>query len=230
MNGYELSRSWFDFSFENPELISPIHGAIFFFAIEHCNRMGWKKKFGFPSRMAMDAIGVKSYHTYIKAFSDLVDWGFFELVKKSKNQYSSNIIALSKYNKALDKALDKAISKHASKHSQSTHQSTNSINKPLTNKQINHKPENKARPKSFEVLKDYFFENIQDIDVAQIEAEKFMDYYESNGWKVGKNPIKDWRACVRSWCKKRNEFKRNGKSKSAATEEQLQFLASRTDI
>lgn len=30
-------------------------------------------------------------------------------------------------------------------------------------------------------------------------AERFIDYYTANGWKVGKNPMKDWRACVRSW-------------------------------
>ena len=34
MNGYELSRKWFDWSFENPELVSPSHTAIYFFAIE----------------------------------------------------------------------------------------------------------------------------------------------------------------------------------------------------
>ncbi len=34
----------------------------------------------------------------------------------------------------------------------------------------------------------------------QIDAVRFMDYYESVGWKVGKNkPMKDWRAAVRTW-------------------------------
>lgn len=33
------------------------------------------------------------------------------------------------------------------------------------------------------------------------EGEKFFDYYESNGWKVGKNSMKDWRAAVRNWTK-----------------------------
>lgn len=33
----------------------------------------------------------------------------------------------------------------------------------------------------------------------RIDAEKFLDYYESNGWKVGKNPMKDWKAAVRNW-------------------------------
>jgi hypothetical protein len=30
-------------------------------------------------------------------------------------------------------------------------------------------------------------------------SQRFVDYYESNGWKVGKNPMKDWRAAVRTW-------------------------------
>ena len=33
----------------------------------------------------------------------------------------------------------------------------------------------------------------------KVDPEKFLDYYESNGWKVGRNPMKDWKAAVRSW-------------------------------
>ena len=32
-----------------------------------------------------------------------------------------------------------------------------------------------------------------------VDAQKWFDYYTSNGWKVGKNPMKDWRAAVRTW-------------------------------
>jgi len=32
-----------------------------------------------------------------------------------------------------------------------------------------------------------------------VDAERFFDYYESNGWKVGKNSMKDWKASVRTW-------------------------------
>lgn len=32
-----------------------------------------------------------------------------------------------------------------------------------------------------------------------IDPVRFVDYYESIGWKVGKNPMKDWKACVRTW-------------------------------
>lgn len=33
----------------------------------------------------------------------------------------------------------------------------------------------------------------------QVDAQRFIDYYTSNGWKVGRNPMKDWRAAVRTW-------------------------------
>lgn len=32
-----------------------------------------------------------------------------------------------------------------------------------------------------------------------ISAERFISYYESVGWRVGRNPMKDWRAAVRTW-------------------------------
>lgn len=154
MNIYELSRSFWDFAFENPDKVRPNHVSIYFFSVEHCNRLGWKKKFGLPTSMAMEAVGIKSYNTYINAFKDLVDWGFFELVEKSKNQYSSNVIALSKFNKANDKALDKALIKHTTKQSESTRQSIDSIDIPINNKQINNSTTN-GKPK--EEIQDQTF-------------------------------------------------------------------------
>lgn len=32
-----------------------------------------------------------------------------------------------------------------------------------------------------------------------ISAQQFMDFYESKGWKVGNQSMKDWKACVRTW-------------------------------
>ena len=32
-----------------------------------------------------------------------------------------------------------------------------------------------------------------------IEAESFIDFYESKGWQIGKETMKSWKACVRSW-------------------------------
>jgi predicted phage replisome organizer len=35
-----------------------------------------------------------------------------------------------------------------------------------------------------------------------IDAERFVNYYESNGWMVGRNKMKDWKATVRNWASK----------------------------
>lgn len=32
-----------------------------------------------------------------------------------------------------------------------------------------------------------------------IDAQQFFDFYESKGWKVGNQSMKDWKACVRTW-------------------------------
>lgn len=56
---------------------------------------------------------------------------------------------------------------------------------------------------------------------GKVDAQKWLDYYESNGWKVGRNPMKDWRAAVRTW--ERNGFDRgnNGKRPGAPTPEHI---------
>lgn len=124
VNIFELIRDWWDFCFENPELIKPNHSALYFFILEHNNRLGWKTKFGLPSTMSMEAIGIKSYNTYIQALNDIIDWGFIEMIEKSRNQYSSNIIAISKYDKANNKAFDRAMGIRSIKKQQSTDEST----------------------------------------------------------------------------------------------------------
>ena len=43
-----------------------------------------------------------------------------------------------------------------------------------------------------------------------VNAEQFYDYYESNGWKVGKNAMKDWKAAVRTW--EKNNYNKPAKS------------------
>ena len=37
-----------------------------------------------------------------------------------------------------------------------------------------------------------------------IDAQRFVDYYQARGWMTGKNRIKDWKACVRTW--ERNSY------------------------
>lgn len=52
----------------------------------------------------------------------------------------------------------------------------------------------KFKKPTLEELKAYIAENSY-----TFSAEAFMDYYESNGWKVGRNPMKSWQATCRTW-------------------------------
>ena len=45
---------------------------------------------------------------------------------------------------------------------------------------------------------DYACEKLSDKDALAF-TEKFHAHYEANGWKVGRNPMKDWKAAVRKW-------------------------------
>ena len=36
-----------------------------------------------------------------------------------------------------------------------------------------------------------------------INPQTFIDFYESKGWLIGKSPMKDWKACVRTWEKRK---------------------------
>lgn len=49
-------------------------------------------------------------------------------------------------------------------------------------------------PPSFESVAEYCRERNRGVD-----PQKFIDHYTSNGWMVGRNKMKDWRASVRTW-------------------------------
>jgi hypothetical protein len=46
----------------------------------------------------------------------------------------------------------------------------------------------------------------------KISPEAWMDFYESKGWKIGRDPMKDWKSSVRTWERRIQEGKSDGKS------------------
>ena len=57
--------------------------------------------------------------------------------------------------------------------------------------------------------------------LGKVNLDKFFDYYNANGWKVGKNPMRDWKAVLRNW--NRNE-KDKGVHKFAPEGRDLAYL------
>ena len=47
-----------------------------------------------------------------------------------------------------------------------------------------------------------------------IDAQQFVDFYASKGWMVGRNRMRDWKACVRTWEQRRSQETRNSTQRS----------------
>ena len=65
---------------------------------------------------------------------------------------------------------------------------------------------NKFNPPSVDEVKEYCLERNNSVD-----PEAFVSFYESKGWMIGKNKMKDWKAAVRTW-----EKSRKGSSQGSA--------------
>lgn len=76
-----------------------------------------------------------------------------------------------------------------------------------TNKADKPPSRHKFSPPTVEDIKAYCREN-----GYMVDAERFVDHYASNGWMVGKNKMKDWKAAVRNWSRK--DKVNNGKTGS----------------
>jgi len=69
-----------------------------------------------------------------------------------------------------------------------------------TNTKENRKTKTRFSPPSLQEIKIYCQERKNNVD-----PNRFKDFYEAKGWMVGKNKMKDWKACVRTWEKRDTE-------------------------
>ena len=60
-----------------------------------------------------------------------------------------------------------------------------------------------------------------------IDAESFIDFYESKGWQIGKEIMKSWKACVRTW---ESREKKNPKSNSKGMSKIHQHLQKNINV
>jgi hypothetical protein len=80
-------------------------------------------------------------------------------------------------------------------------------------------PKSKAKrftPPTLEEVTAYCIERNNSVD-----AQHFIDYYTSNGWLVGKNKMKDWKAAIRTW--ERNGFSKNNNTQNTTAQELDEF-------
>jgi hypothetical protein len=194
MNGYQLTRQWFEWRFNNPGKLSSAHAELYFYIVDRWNYFGQKSEFGLPRMHTMEVLSIGSRNTYKKIFNDLIEHGFIKLIRESSNQYHhASIIALSKFDQAPDTPLDTPTEQALE---QAPEQAPDPIDKPnnqQTNKPIISKKHFQAP--TFEEVRDYFIQQGETLD----NLYRCYNYYNDANWKNrdGKQ-VKDWRRTIKT--------------------------------
>lgn len=129
-----------------------------------------------------------------------------ELTIKTTNKFS--IITLNNYSdyQGSDNVTDKQVTNKRQTNDKRSYSKEVKEVKEVKNSMV----KNKFSPPTLEEVKAYCSERNNSVD-----AERFFDYYSANGWVQGKGkPIKDWKACVRTWERNNNKEKQENKERN----------------
>ena len=156
---------------------------MFFKFLDVFNRAGWPEYVQVDNLRLTLMIDAGAVSTAIRARDKLVDAGFLVYIKGKKgmpNKYgiknSINFATISATESATISA---------------THIKTKTKTREKT------PTESKRKifvPPSVDEVRAYCQERRNRID-----PQAFLDYYEARGWRLGKTPMKDWKAAVRTW-------------------------------
>lgn len=205
MNGYQLTRRWFDFAFDKTEAKAQ-HTAVYCWLVELNNRLGWKENFTINTQFTMEGLSIGNKNTYLSVLTDLENWGFIKTIRPSINQNYGRVITLrcGDFATADTTAMDMAVIQD----NDGNDNGNVPIVKPINHKPINHKPiSNEPKPEkakrqkihfvppTYEQVEAYFLEQ----GASRDQAEKCYFYYKELDWhnKFGKKLI-NWKSTVRN--------------------------------
>ena len=164
---------------------------MFFKFLDVFNRAGWPEYVQVDNLRLTLMIDAGAVSTAIRARDKLVDAGFLVYIKGKKgmpNKYgiknSINFATISATESATISATESATIS-------ATHIKTKTKTREKT------PTESKRKifvPPSVDEVRAYCQERRNRID-----PQAFLDYYEARGWRLGKTPMKDWKAAVRTW-------------------------------
>src|SRR5690606_10250500 len=215
----------------NPGKVKPTHISLYLFLLNQNNRLMWVEWFKCPFDLAMQGSCIGSKSTYYRNLKELQNFGLIEY-KEGLNNYKAPLIRLICLykNEPLTEQVSVPLSEPLTE--QASVQLTGNIYKHITDnsklKDIHIKKifdffetleeteierciknlhltktsknhNEKFNKPSLEEIEEYCF-----LRNNKVDPQKFYDFYEGKGWMVGKNKMKDWKACVRTWEKNEN--------------------------
>lgn len=196
LKGYQIERG------KTPLSTNAI--ALYFILMEYNNGLDWIKWFTVPNSTLQGLTGLE-IKSLQRTRNELIQKKYVEYKKGSGNQAGSYLIV--RFDLQRDQQSDQQRDQQSDQQSdlQDDRQMSNNattLYKPNETKP-NHKSNTNVLPKeprprfrkpTVEEIAAYCKERGNSID-----PNRFYDYYESNGWMVGKTKIKDWKSAVRTW-------------------------------
>jgi len=194
--------------FYEDKRLSPWHISLYYGLFHMWNKSKFQNPISICRTELMMVSKIGSKNTYTKCLRQLDEWGYLNYFP-SHNPMKGSLVNLYTF----EPTTGKSTSPTSGKTSEPTPvtvvvPSINSLNKKkhikpnkLSGGNSTISPSNKSRfvPPTIDMVID-FFKQSPFTEHAEVEAEKYFNYYSSNGWLVGgKAKMKDWKAAARNW-------------------------------
>ena len=208
MNGYQLTKQWFSFKFENSHKVSSAHTEFYFYLLDRWNRFGQKEIFSCPRVLTMEVLGIGSHNTYKRIYQDLIDFGFIEEVSKACNRYKeASYVRLSK-NDTLSDSLSEYLPDNLDDNLSDTiielkNKETKELKKESGEKKV--KERKKFIAPSVDEVKTYFEEKGYPLDLVD---QVYSHYADADWTKANGIKVIDWKRTIsNNWQEKFNKHR-----------------------
>ena len=189
--------------------LSPGQRSLWLALFQIANDLHWREWFS-VANVTLQSECSLSREGIIKARNVLKQKGYIDYRSNGTNATSYKIISLT----MTDSTQDSTQGSTQDSTQGSTQDSTQGCtllkkqNKTTQNKTVKENKQKKFEPPTVEEVEAYCRERENGII-----GQAFVDFYASKGWKVGNNPMEDWKAAVRTWEQRRKPEKEVKRSK-----------------
>lgn len=211
------------------ERLSPFHVSLYFSLFQYWNMAKFRNPISISRDEIMRASKIGSVNTYIRCMKELDKWTYIKYMPSYNPQKGSQVYLYNfnnsndnSNNNGIDISNNKGADKTGKKATDNTNEklvipsinnsnNINSKNNLKEHEQFHNKNQNASsvtESPTIEKITTYFSEK----NFPAPEAEKFFNYFESNGWLVGgRSPMKNWKAAANNWILNAQKFN-NGKT------------------
>ena len=196
--------------------LSTVHLGLYYSLFHQWNLAKFQNPISICRSELMRTSKVGSANTYTRCLRELNDWGYIDY-KPSNNPCRGSLVNLYRFDTSTDNSCDNGndttpvIVVRPSINTINKKKHINIINKDRVDSEIDQLTKSKREifisPSLEEAILFFKEKNKTDLD-----AEKFFNHFESNGWLVGgKSKMKNWQAAARNWMLNSDKFQSHKK-------------------